>query len=250
MSTQQAAPTFAPQHPWDRNFHLAFIAACWLGVLMGFAPTVAARFSGIEDYPASVVLQIHAIAFSAWMVLLTAQVLLIRVRRLAWHRLLGLTAFGFIPVMVVTGVWAEILSQRFYSPNDPDNQSFFIVPLAYMVMFPVLAGASLWFRKLPSTHKRLMLLANATIVSVGFSRWWGGAVASVVGDGYVGMLLNTYSGFYLLVGAAMAYDLVTRKRVHASYVITVPILLACQVVVSLLYHAEEWRPVARWIVGI
>ena len=250
MSTTRAEPIFAPQHPWDRNFHLAFVATCWLGVIMGFAPAVAARFSGIEDYSASIVLQIHAIIFPAWMVLLTAQVLLIRVRKLAWHSPLGLTALAFIPVMVVTGIWSEILSQRFYSPDDPNNLSFFIVPLAYMVMFPALAGASLWFRKSPSTHKRLMLLANATIVSAGFSRWWGSAVASVVGDGYVGMLLNTYSGFYLLVSAGMIYDLITRKRIHPSYLVAVPILLACQIIVSLLYHAEEWRPLARWIAGI
>lgn len=249
-ATERAGLAFAPQHPWDRNFHLAFVAVCWLGVIMGFAPAVAARFSGLEDYPASIVLQIHAIIFPAWMVLWTAQVLLVRLRRLAWHRLLGLAAVAFIPIMSVTGVWSEILSQRFYSPTDPANQSFFIIPLAYMVMFPALAGASLWFRKAPSTHKRLMLLANATIVSVGFARWWGGAVASVVGDDHLGMLLNTYSGFYLLVGAAMIYDLVTRKRIHVSYMIAVPILLASQIVVSLLYHAEEWRPVARWIAGI
>jgi hypothetical protein len=95
-----------------------------------------------------------------------------------------------------------------------------------------------------------MLLANATIVSVGFARWWGGAIAGAVGDDFFGMLLNTYSGFYLLVGAAVAYDLVTRGRIHISYQIAVPILLACQLVVSWLYHAEEWRPVARWIAGI
>lgn len=248
--TARIANSFAAQHPWDRNFHLAFVAVCWLGVIMGFAPAVTARFSGVEDYPASIVLQIHAIVFSAWMVLLTLQVVLVRARRLAWHRRLGLTALVFIPVMVVTGVWSEILSQRFYSVDDPGNQSFFIVPLAYMVTFPALAGASLWFRGSPATHKRLMLLANATIVGVGFSRWWGGAIADVVGDDYVGMLLNTYSGFYLLVGGALAYDLATRKRIHISYLITVPVLLASQMVVSLLYHAEEWRPVARWIAGI
>jgi uncharacterized membrane protein YozB (DUF420 family) len=92
---------------------------CWLGVIMGFAPAVTARFTGHEDYPASVILQIHAITFSAWLVLLTLQVLLIGLRTPAIHRLLGLTGFVFMPVMVVTSVWSEILSQRFYSVNDP-----------------------------------------------------------------------------------------------------------------------------------
>ena len=29
---------FIAHHKWDRNFFLAFLALCWLGVLMGFVP--------------------------------------------------------------------------------------------------------------------------------------------------------------------------------------------------------------------
>jgi hypothetical protein len=250
MTTALPRRAFAPQHPWDRAFFLGFVAACWLGVIMGFAPAVTARFTGHEDYPASLILQVHAIVFPAWLVLLTVQVLLIGLRKPAWHRLLGLTGLAFIPVMVVTGVWSEILSQRHYSPNDPGNQGFFIVPLSYMVVFPLLAGASLWFRRSPATHKRLMLLANAFLVAAAYARWWGEGIMAAVGDGYAGMLLNTYAGFYLLAGAGIAYDLATRRRVHPSYLIVAPLIIAAQIAISVIYHAEEWRPIARWIAGI
>ncbi|MEQ1608575.1 MAG: hypothetical protein ABL956_06360 [Hyphomonadaceae bacterium] len=114
-------PHFAIQHKWDRAFFLSFLAACWLGVITDFGPAVAARFSGHEDYPASVVLQIHAIIFPGWLVLFTLQVLPTGLRRPALHRALGLAGFAFIPAMAITAVWSEILSQRFYSVDDPRN---------------------------------------------------------------------------------------------------------------------------------
>ncbi len=221
-----------------------------LGVIMGFGPAVAARFSDHEDYPASVVLQIHAIIFPGWLVLFTLQVLPVGLRRPALHRALGLAGFAFIPAMAIAAVWSEILSQRFYSVDDPRNQSFFIVPLTYMVVFPLLAGAALWFRKSPATHKRLMPLANAFIVGAAYARWWGEAIIATVGDDHIGMLLNRYAGFYLLTAAALAYDVITRGRIHRSYLIAAPLILAGQIVVTILYHAEAWRPVARWIAGI
>jgi hypothetical protein len=119
-----------------------------------------------------------------------------------------------------------------------------------MTVFPLLAGASLWFRKSPATHKRLMLLANALIVSVGYARWWGEAITKVVGDGHVGMLLSTYAGFYLITAAAMAYDLATLGRIHYAYLIGAPLIVTSQVTVSVICHAAEWRPIARWIAGI
>ncbi len=217
---------------------------------MGCAPAVTARFTGHADYPASFILQLHAIVFPGWLVLLTVQALLIGIRRPALHRLLGLTGFVFVPVMVVTGVWSEILSQRHYSVTDPANQSFFIIPLAYMAVFPLLAGAGLWMRKSPTAHKRLMLLATAWIVAAAYARWWGAGLAVLTGDGYAGMLVTVYAGFYLLAAVAMAYDFATRGHVHRVYLVAVPLVIVAQMIVSIVYHAPEWRPVARWIAGI
>ena len=60
---------FIAYHKWDRNFFLAFLALCWLGVLMGFTPAATKRYAGHADYPAPLILEIHAFAFSAWMAL-------------------------------------------------------------------------------------------------------------------------------------------------------------------------------------
>ena len=63
------------------------------------------------------------------------------------------------------------------------------------------------------------------------------------------MIINTYTGTNLLLAGAVAYDLVTRKRVHRVYEIGVPMLLLSELAVSLIYHAPEWLPVARYLIG-
>ncbi|MDP1557075.1 MAG: hypothetical protein Q8L84_16570 [Hyphomonas sp.] len=249
MAGNAPAP-FAAWHRWDRNFFLAFVAACWLGAVMGFAPAVTARFTGQADYEASTILQVHAFAYPAWLVLITLQVLLIRTKRTPWHRRLGLSALGLIPVMAVSGIWSEILSQRFYGPGDPLTQSFFIIPLFYTAAFVLLAGAALAMRKHSSAHKRLILLATATIVGAAYTRWWGEAILSVTGDGFFGMIANTFTPFWLMAGAAVLYDWITRRQVHTAYLVALPLLLAAHLGVSAIYHTEGWRPIARAIAGI
>src|SRR3954470_9035473 len=105
---------FVAFHKSDRNFFLIFLAFCWLGVLMGFQPAVAKRIAGHADYPAPLILQIHALAFRGWMILPTTQIALMRTRRPQLHMKLGIVAVGLIPLMAVSGFVSEVYSQRFH----------------------------------------------------------------------------------------------------------------------------------------
>jgi hypothetical protein len=250
MADIASGRSFAPFHRWDRTFFFGFVAACWLGTVMGFAPAVIARFSGEAAYKASLVLQVHAFAYPGWLVLLTLQVLLIRTQRAALHRVLGLAALGLIPVMAVTGVWAEILAQRFLGPQDLPAQSFFIVPLFYTAAFVILAGLALALRRDAPSHKRLILLATATIVGAAYTRWWGEALMAAAGDGYFGMIINTFTPFWLMAGAAVLYDWHTRRQVHPVYRAALPLMALSHLGVSAIYQSAAWPPVARAIIGI
>ncbi len=82
----QAEPKpFAPAHKWDRTFFLAFAAMAWLSIVMGFGPTVNGQLTGQSPFP-HVIVHVHAVVFSGWLALFTAQILLIRSRRLDLHR--------------------------------------------------------------------------------------------------------------------------------------------------------------------
>ena len=250
MPAAPAAPgrrRFIAYHKWDRNFFLAFLALCWLGVLMGFTPAVMQRYRGHADYPAPLILQIHAMAFSAWMALLTAQIALIRVRRPQLHMKLGLIGFALVPLMAVSGSLSEVYSQRFRFTHPPDSQAFLIIAIYYVIAFTTLACWALAARKNPTAHKRLILLATTVIVGAAYTRWIGTPLYNVFGDGYVGMLINTYTGANLLLAGAVGYDCVTRGRLHPVYEIAVPAILAGEIATTIIYHSPKWLPIAKFV---
>jgi len=239
---------FVAFHKSDRNFFLIFLVVCWLGVLMGFQPAVAKRLAGHADYPAPLILQIHALAFSAWLLLLTAQIGLIRARRPQLHMRLGLVALGLIPLMAVSAFFSEVYSQRFRTA-EPDERAFFIIAIFYVIAFTSLASAAIAARKNPAAHKRLILLATTIIVGAAYGRWWGTGLYNLFGDGYGGMLVYTYAGTNLILLGALGYDLWSRGRLHKIYEIGVPLILLGEIATTIIYHSPRWVPIARMIVG-
>jgi FtsH-binding integral membrane protein len=241
--------TFAPFHRWDRNFYLAWLCLCWLGVIFGFYPAVSGRLAGRADYTAPLILHIHVLSFTLWLILLATQILLVRSRRVTDHRRLGLAGAALIPVMVLSGFFSEVYSQRFYLAHPPDSQAFFILPVFYVIAFGALAAAAIQRRRDPSAHKRLMYVATTVVVGAAYARWWGASLAERFGDGFWGLILHAFAGTNLLLAAALAHDLVTRGRLHRVLAVIVPVLLASQLVVSWIYHATWWPPVAHAIVA-
>ena len=240
---------FPPYHRADRSFFLLFVALCWLGVIMGFMPAVSKRLAGHADYAAPLILYVHIVAFTAWLLLLTIQVGLIRTRRAAVHRKLGLAGVVLVPVMAITALLAEVYSQRFYFDHPPNSQAFFIIPIAYALAFAGLASTALLQRKNSSAHKRLIVLATTIIVGAAYARWWGEGLTRTYGDGFWGMIVNTFTGTNLLLAGAVSYDLLTRRRVHPVYSIGVPAIILGELAVSFIYHAPGWLPIARILIG-
>jgi hypothetical protein len=236
---------FVAYHKWDRNFFLTFLGLCWLGVLMGFVPAVELRYAGHADYPAPLILKIHAFAFSTWMILLTTQIGLIRIRRPLVHMTLGLAGMALIPLMAVSAFLSELYSQRFRFAHPPNSQAFFIIAIFYVIAFTSLATAALASRKNPAAHKRLILLATTIIVGAAYARWWGAGLYNAFGDGLGGMLINTFAGTNLLLLGALSYDWWTRGRLHPVYEIAVPAILMGEIATTLIYHSPKWLPIAR-----
>lgn len=241
---------FAARHRWDRGFYPGFVAVGWLAVIMGFAGSVQGRIEGKADYPAPFILQFHVVVFVAWMALLTVQVLLVGRGRQDLHRRLGLAWLVLFPLMLFSGIGAEVFSQRFYSPRYPDNLKFFILPLAGMLLFAGFAGAAFALRRAPAAHKRLMLMATSMILFAAFNRWWPETIYQAMGDGFWGVFIRTFAGPNLLIALAMAYDLATRRRLHPVFLVAVPPMLAAQLLAAAIYNDPLWPPIARRLIGL
>jgi uncharacterized membrane protein len=245
------ARQFAAFHRLDRRFYASFLGLCWLGPLFGFYPATSARLLGHADYPAPPIMQIHALLFIGWLLLLTAQILFIRTKRLKLHRKLGRVGYVLVPLMVYSAIAAELYSQRFYIQRHDDDLHFFILPLFYAGAFALFSGLALAVAKRnPIAHKRLILLATTIIVGAAYARWWGPALTRAFGDDYWGTIVNTFTGTNLLLAVAVGFDIVSRGRPHRVYAIAVPLILVAELACSSIYHADWWMPVARELIQI
>jgi len=241
---------FAVWHKWDRNFFAGFVVVGWFLVVMGFYGSVRERIAGHADFPAPPILLLHIVVFTGWMLLLTAQVLLIRADRRDIHRRLGMIGVALVPLMVVTGIGAEVVSQRFYAVKYPDNLNFFIMPLIEMLVFTLCAVAALMWRKDAAAHKRLIFLATSMALVAATNRWWGEGLYELYGDGFWGMITHNFAGPNVLMAVAVGYDWLTRGRVHRVYWVAVPLILGGEVVASVIYHDPAWAGVVKWMIGI
>lgn len=241
--------SFAPYHKWDRTFFLVFAATTWVSVVMGFGPGVKGQLTGQSPFP-HLLVHVHAVVFSGWLALFTAQAWLVRSKRLDIHRKLGISAVALVPIMVILGLATSIVSRQVhFQAGQNEMLAFMIVPLTDMLLFPSFAIPALMFRKDPSTHKRLMLLATASLLPAAYGRWIGPWIFVQFGDGFFGFMAQAYLGSNAMIVAAILFDRVTRGSVHPIYFLAVPWLLAVQAITSAIYHWSGWLSLAQKMIG-
>lgn len=208
---------FAPFHPWDRNFFLAYVGLIWFVILMGFVPDVIHH---VEEHrpPYPLIVHLHAVVMVGWLILLTVQVLAVRIRRIDIHRWLGFAGAGLAAAVVVLGLATAWIVDR-QDLNTPDfDAAFLSVQVLDMAAFGGAAAAAVAMRADPSAHKRLILLATLSLVDAGYVRWLGKPMTAWLGDGFWPFMAEVYLANGVLILGIGAYDLITRRRLHPAYI--------------------------------
>jgi hypothetical protein len=242
------ARSFAPQHPWDRNFYLCMVALAWLGILRGFGGEIATHLA--QHKPAfALIVHFHAIVFVGWLVMFTVQILLVRTKRLAVHKRLGFALIGLAGLMVILGP-ATALTVQHRAMADPNaDPAFLSVQFTDILAFAGLTTAAILLRRTPSAHKRLILLGTLYITDAGFARWLGDAWIHLLGFGFWPFGIAAYFAPNLLVALAGLYDLVTRRRLHPAYLLGVAWIFGCQMLAMSLYFSPAWLTCAKRIIA-
>lgn len=253
----RAKRPFAPYHKGDRNFFLIWLALIWLQIVMGFGSDTISRLQHhAAHFPA--IVHIHAAAYVGWLVLLTAQILLIRRKRADIHMKLGIMGMVLAPIMVVLGVAAAIVvkvdalaAAHHGAPIPfPDRPIFLAIQLTNVLAFAGLAGAAFLLRGNSSAHKRLIVLATLSLTNAGFSRWLGPSIIAALGMGFYPFMASVYLGPGILVLGLGAYDLATRGRLHPVYLPAAIWIFALEITAMWLYFSPAWAPVAARLVGV
>jgi hypothetical protein len=124
-------------------------------------------------------------------------------------------------------------------PGGPPPLVFLAIPLVDMVVFSILVGAGFYFRRRPDIHKRLMLLATISILAA--------AIARLPFE----LLKAGPPAFFgltdLFIVAVIAYDLITRRRIHRATVLGGLLIIASQPLRLMLSGTSAWMSFATWL---
>ena len=221
----------------DRIPSAVWLGILWVGMIAGFGVDISGFLKQFSPVPE--VIWVHAFVFTIWLVLLTAQVLLVLRDRVAWHRKFGWFVASWAFLMAVLGPWAAIAAQVVTIDTKFFDPQFLAVNLADIAGFLALLAWAIALRKNPAAHRRMTILATVALADPGFARlsgwlWPAGPASAVPWFFYV------FYGNVLLVALMAAWDW-WRGRLLRSFVIGAAALLASEVVCSLLYFWGPWK---------
>lgn len=221
-----------------RSFHVGMSIAFLATAFAGFAPTYYLK-SLTHGPAASLLLHVHALAFTSWLVLLFAQSTLVSARRVDLHKRLGIGASLLAAVMIPLGMVTALAGLRNgLSRASSDPLAFIIFPLGQMVLFGVFVGMALWTRKQPECHRRFILLGTTCLMTPAIVR-----LPFVGGQPIVALVL---SGLFVVAG--MIHDRRAIGRVHPIYIRGLVVILLSGPIRYALGHTDAWRSFARFLV--
>ena len=154
-----------------RDFYLLFGAMALAAILIGFSTTYfLPGVHGTLNIPS--VVHAHGWLAIAWVLLLIAQVLLVRSNRTRIHRKLGMLG---LPLAV--GIWASgIATALWATARDLPGTGYAAYSITSgstmsLTIFLLLASIALAMRRQPDWHKRLILLATVVLLWPAFFRF-------------------------------------------------------------------------------
>lgn len=238
-----AATPQAPSRVNDRRLYILAAILTPLIVLAGFARTYYLKpFFDTPDIAGRIV-HLHGIVMTAWVVLFVVQVSLVATRRTKIHQRLGLLGAALAALVVVVGVLTALYAAaRGASPGPPPLQ-FLIIPLGDMLIFSILIGLALYFRRKLHVHKRLMLLAAINLLMPAIAR----IPLSFISNGGP---LAFFALTDICILACVAFDTFKHRRLHPVFLLGTVFIIIMQPLRLLLSGTDVWLRFASALVGL
>jgi hypothetical protein len=207
--------TIAPSRPStehrERLFFFAMAIAIAATIVGGFGIRLALGVTTFADEPWWV--HVHAISFMAWVGFYLVQNALIVRGEFQHHRRLG--ALGAIFAIWVCFVGLALTAQSLATGRSPPffEPAYFLAQnWLFVTFFAALTYSAIALRNRADWHRRLMLCATLVVGVPGFARW----IILLAPPPDALKHLVTIAVFLV---PAILFDLVTRGRIHAAYLV-------------------------------
>lgn len=129
--------------------------------LIAFWPTYLSQaFSASSSYT-----HLHAVSAALWMLMLVAQPLTIRARRLAWHRLLGRVSYVLAPLVLISIVLLAHSRIRALTAEAYAIQTYVLyLQMSLAVLFGLSYALAIYKRRVVALHARFMVCTALTLI--------------------------------------------------------------------------------------
>jgi hypothetical protein len=196
----------------DHLFYSIFSYLILASVFFGFSRTYYLK-EFFDSPPLAPIFHVHAVVFTAWLLLFVTQTSLISAGRVRIHQWLGYGGVFLAAAMVAVGFAATIASSK----SGHSQNKFAQTPVEALfanagdlVVFLAFFIPAVLLRHRPEAHKRLMILATtAGLLPAAIARW---PILHRDPKQIIPVI-----GLFLLIGPI--YDLVSRRRVHLAYIL-------------------------------
>lgn len=221
-----------------------FYVSLWMCaiVAMGFVPGFFLPRSDPTVLQNPVV-HLHAIVYVGWLALVAYQMRLPSQGRVATHRKLGRWLAGYAVLIIVMGLWVTFsrFSDRIELGDVVGARINMWPPFSDMLLFPVLFGLALAYRRQANIHKRMMVIACCSLTIPGAARMF------FIGDppNLLAMELIFLSPVYL----GMLRDWLVERRVYATYVIGLAVL-ALMPLRMVVVDWPVWQAFTDWVASV
>ena len=226
---------------FDRRLFLLAAIFLPLIILAGFARTYYLKeVFGTPPLP-SMLVHVHGLLMSSWVFLFIAQVWFISSKRIKLHQKLGYVGVGLGILILGVGFFTAVAAAKYGSasaPPDIPRLAFLAVPLGDLLVFAVLFGAAIYYRKKPANHKRLILLTMLNFLPPALGRI--GFLQPLGPLAFLGIPV-------LLALVVFAVDLWMSGKFNKVFLAATLFFIAATPMRIVIASTETWMRFAAWL---
>ena len=232
---EQATPTLSRQVTY--LFPLMLVL-----VVLGFLPTYFAVLPSTR-----VTLHFHALLMLAWMGTLIAQGVLVRTRRMTWHRRVGKASYVIAPLIVLFGF--VVMRESLGGPGSEHSRQALrnlTLSLLAILQFGLTYALAIYYRRDTQLHARFMISTGLILMGAGTIRIFRDSVPWI---SRFPMAANANFILLEVFTVALILNDLRLGRIRAPFVLLLTLFVSNHVLYWTAADLGWWQTLARWIGG-
>lgn len=236
-----------------RYLHTAFSVLLFVLAFIGFQFFYlhGKAYPGRELMPQTKVLVVlHGVFMSAWMVLYLGQPLLIATGNRKLHMALGKLGAVLAAGMVIVGPLVAVAVVR-YGPEFPlwglNRRQFMAIPIISIVTFGTFVAIAVWQRRKPAIHRAMMLLGTLAVMAAATDRI--GPLHGFYAENIWGHVFGPFFPALVIGAAFLGITGLLTRSFDRHFAVGYAVLVVVSALIMRIATTDVWFRFASFLVG-